>query len=95
MLRLLQEKLGLKFKDDITDDTLRTVLKCFPYALRHKGTLLGVTEMVHLFLNIIHSEGRYSVTVKNMDTGNLMTFAIPRYIHETLIVFIAIRNSMK
>ena len=37
MLRLLQEKLGLTLRDEVTDDTLRKILKCFPFIIRNKG----------------------------------------------------------
>ena len=69
MLRLLQGKLGLNLKNNITDSTLRKILKCFPFIIRHKGTRQGIEEMIHLFLNIIYSEGSYSIEIENKSGG--------------------------
>lgn len=70
MLRLLQEKLGLTLRSDVTDSTLRMILKCFPFIIRHKGTRRGVAEMVCLFLNIIHSSGSYVIEIENINNDN-------------------------
>ena len=70
MLRLLKDKLGLTLRSDVTDSTLRMILKCFPFILRHKGTKQGVAEMVCLFLNILHSDGSYYVVIENMNNNS-------------------------
>ena len=81
MLRLLQEKLGLSLKNNVTDDTLRKILKSFPFILRHKGTKQGIAEMICLFLNIISSDGSYKVEVENVnDNRNLATEGLGNYV---------------
>ena len=81
MLRLLQEKLGLTLRNNVTDDTLRKILKSFPFILRHKGTKQGIAEMICLFLNIIYSDGSYKIVVENInDNNNLSTRGLGNYV---------------
>jgi hypothetical protein len=81
MLQFLQEKLGLSLREDVTDETLRTILKCFPFAVRLKGTKRGVAEMVCLFLNILYSDGSYIIEIENInDDANLITSGLGNYV---------------
>jgi hypothetical protein len=49
----------------ITDETLRPILKCFPYILRKKGSKQGIIETILLFLTVLHSDGNCNVDVVN------------------------------
>lgn len=81
MLRFLQEKLGLSFRNSVTDETLRRILKCFPFIIRNKGTRRGIAEMVSLFLNIVYSDGSYEIVIENTnDNSNLETMGLGNYV---------------
>lgn len=67
MLSYLQHKLGLHMKREVTDDTLRTILKCFPYIVNNKGSKKGVIECICLFLNIIYADCEHTIEIDNKD----------------------------
>lgn len=67
MLGYLQHKLGLHMDTYVTDDTLRTILKCFPYIVKKKGSREGITQAICLFLYIMHCHGRCDVDVYNVN----------------------------
>ena len=70
LIRYLQNKLGFFRSLKITDDTLRTVLKCFPYIIKHKGSKRGVQETICLFLSAIHKNSRTSIEYRTTETSN-------------------------
>ena len=65
MLIYLQHKLGLFLNTDITNETLRIILKCFPYIIRKKGSREGIEEAICLFLTALHSDGSHDVEIVN------------------------------
>ena len=71
MLTYLQHKLGLFINSDVTEETLRPILKCFPFILRKKGSKQGIVETICLFLTTMHSDGTHSVDILNYGDGNM------------------------
>ena len=71
MLTYLQHKLGLFMSSDVTDETLRPILKCFPFILRKKGSKQGIIETICLFLTTMHSDGTHTVEVLNYGDGDM------------------------
>ena len=66
MMTYLQHKLGLHMDASVTDDTLRMILKCFPYLVRKKGSREGIIAAVCVFLTAVHSDGKYEVEITNV-----------------------------
>jgi hypothetical protein len=56
---------------DVTDDTLRPILKCFPFILKKKGSKQGIIETICLFLTVMHSDGTHNVEILNYGDGNM------------------------
>lgn len=71
MLPYLQGKLGFNTSKDIPQDTLRTLLKCFPYLVKGKGSKKGIIEAICLFLNVIYTDSSYSVDVFNNEKSEI------------------------
>lgn len=67
MLPYLQSKLGLQTSKEIPSDTLRTILKCFPYVVNNKGCRKGIEQAICLFLNIIYANCNHTIEIKNRD----------------------------
>lgn len=70
LIKYLQHKLGFFSDVKMSDDTLRTILKCFPYIVRHKGSKRGVRESIFLFLSVVHSDGKSIIEYKDFETHN-------------------------
>ena len=62
-LQYLSHKLGFEYDSNIYSDKLRKILICFKRLVQYKGSLKGINDSVHLFMNIQHSYFKYSVEV--------------------------------
>jgi hypothetical protein len=72
MLSYLQHKLGLHMDTYVTDETLRPILKCFPYIVKKKGSRVGIIQAICLFLYVMHCNGGYEVSINNInDTADM------------------------
>ena len=65
LVSYLQNKLGFYSDLKMTDETLRTILKCFPYLVRLKGSRKGVVNSICLFLTVLGISGKVYVDSKN------------------------------
>ena len=65
MLTYLQSKLGFNTSKTIPQDVLRTLLKCFPYLVKRKGSRQGIEEAICLFLNVIYADCQHDITIFN------------------------------
>lgn len=70
LIKYLQHKLGFYSSVEIPDDTLRTILKCFPFLLRNKGSRRGIVESICLFLSVLHTDGKQLIEVDNRGNSN-------------------------
>lgn len=52
LLKLLQTKIGFFSSKDITDESLRYVLKAFPEIVKHKGSIKSIKQAVCTFLKL-------------------------------------------
>lgn len=71
MLPYLQSKLGLVTSKQLPQDTLRTLLKCFPYLIKKKGSREGIIAAIYLFLNVIHTDCNYSAEIYNNSNSSV------------------------
>lgn len=76
LLTLLQHKLGLYMSTKLDDDSARTLLKCFPYVVRKKGSVEGITEMLSLFLSITHRGDKPTVYISNRNDLSGSSFIV-------------------
>ena len=70
MLPYLSGKLGLELTTQIPSDSLRTILKCFPYVVNHKGSRRGIEEAICLFLNVIYANCDHRIEITNRSAIN-------------------------
>lgn len=70
LIRYLQNKLGFFTNLKVSDDILRTILKCFPYVVKHKGSKQGIQETICLYLSAIHKNTRTSIEYRNNYNSN-------------------------
>ena len=97
VLAYLQHKLGMHMDTHVSDDVLRTILKCFPYIVRKKGSREGITQAICLFLYVMHCNGDSDVEVYNVEdhadaTGN---YIIEVSVEETLPNVDILKNILK
>ena len=67
LIKYLQHKLGFYSNVQMSDDTLRIILKCFPYLVRLKGSKRGVVESICLFLTTLGINGKQRIEVTNYE----------------------------
>lgn len=65
LLELLSTKLGFFTNEYIDSESLRQVLKAFPYILKYKGSKLGIIKAINLFLRINKIDTSYYFDVTN------------------------------
>jgi len=65
ILQLLQTKLGFFTPKNYTDTSLRTILECFPFLVKRKGTRVAIEETVYMYLKIIGLETEIKVDIIN------------------------------
>lgn len=67
MMTYLQHKLGFYMDAGATDETIRMILKCFPFIVKKKGSKAGIIAALCLFLTAMHSDGEQSVSIVNVN----------------------------
>lgn len=70
LIKYLQHKLGFYSNVKMSDDTLRTILKCFPYLVKLKGSRRGVVESICVFLTTLGINGKQKIEVNNHNTND-------------------------
>lgn len=65
LIKYLQHKLGFYSNVKMSDETLRTILKCFPYLVRLKGSRRGVVESICLFLTTLGINSKQNIDITN------------------------------
>lgn len=65
LIPLLQTKLGFYSDISIPSEDLRLILKAFPFLVKNKGSLTGITGALRIFLKVIGSDAEYEVKVLN------------------------------
>lgn len=65
LIPLLQTKLGFYSDISIPSEDLRLILKAFPFLVKNKGSLTGITGALRIFLKVIGSDAEYEVKVIN------------------------------
>lgn len=65
LIPLLQTKLGFYSDSSIPSEDLRLILKAFPFLVKNKGSLTGITGALRIFLKVIGSDAEYEVKVLN------------------------------
>ena len=65
LIPLLQTKLGFYSDISIPSEDLRLILKAFPFLVKNKGSLTGITGALRIFLKVIGSDADYEVKIIN------------------------------
>ena len=65
LIPLLQTKLGFYSDISIPSEDLRLILKAFPFLVKNKGSLTGITGALRIFLKVIGSDAEYEVKIIN------------------------------
>ena len=79
MLSLLQSKLGFFTNKNIDDLSLRYILGAFMTAVKHKGSLTAVRQIINIWLKTLHLETNVSVNIFNAEGGTLGDVEINPY----------------
>ena len=88
LLKLLQTKLGFFSSKDITDESLRYILKAFPTILKHKGSLKSIKQAVCTFLKLNGIKSKVSIKKVNNNLTNpyLIEISLDERIDNTYIL---------
>ena len=65
LLSKLQTKLGFFTNITMNTETQRLILKAFPYLIKHKGSINGIKQAIHIYLKTQNIIGTVDVKVKN------------------------------
>ena len=76
LLKLLQTKIGFFSSRDITDESLRYVLKAFPEIVKHKGSLKSIKQAVCTFLKLNGIKSNVYINITNNSLSNPYTVEI-------------------
>ena len=76
LLKLLQTKIGFFSSKDITDESLRYVLKAFPEIVKHKGSIKSIKQAVCTFLKLNGIKSFVYVNKVNNSLSNPYTIEI-------------------
>ncbi|MBO7696689.1 MAG: hypothetical protein J6T10_29015 [Methanobrevibacter sp.] len=76
LLKLLQTKIGFFSSKDITDESLRYVLKAFPEIIKHKGSLKSIKQAVCTFLKLNGIKSNVYINITNNSLSNPYTVEI-------------------
>lgn len=76
LLKLLQTKIGFFSSKDITDESLRYVLKAFPEIVKHKGSIKSIKQAVCTFLKLNGIKSFVYVNKINNSLSNPYTIEI-------------------
>jgi hypothetical protein len=88
LLKLLQTKLGFFSSKDITDESLRYILKAFPTILKHKGSLKSIKQAVCTFLKLNGIKSKVSIRKvnNNLTSPYLIEISLDERIDNTYIL---------
>lgn len=75
-LPLLATKLGLFLNLDIDDRGLRYVLAALPSFLKYKGSLMGVRQVINLYLKIMNSKASILISYSPVAVDNMLDHSI-------------------
>lgn len=64
-LKLLSHKLGFEYDCVIYDDELRKILRSFRHLVEYKGSLKGINDSIHVFMNLKHIYFDYTIQINN------------------------------
>lgn len=76
MLPLLATKLGFFYNFDIDDISLRLILQAIPYFLKYKGSLMGVKEVLNLYLKILNTRATILISYSKEQEGDILDHSI-------------------
>lgn len=76
LLKLLQTKIGFFSSKDITDESLRYVLKAFPEIIKHKGSIKSIKQAVCAFLKLNGIKSTVYINKTNNSLSNPYTIEI-------------------
>lgn len=69
LIPYLQTKLGFWTKEKISAEKLRIILKGFPYAVKHKGSIIGIQQAVQIFLKAVNIKTSVHIEIVNEVTN--------------------------
>ena len=76
LLKLLQTKIGFFSSKDITDESLRYILKAFPEIIKHKGSIKSIRQAVCTFLKLNGIKSTIYINKTNNSLSNPYTIEI-------------------
>ena len=65
ILQLLQTKLGFYTKHSISDDSIRYILRAFPFLVKNKGSKRSLYQAVYIFLKLNHILTEPVIVIRN------------------------------
>ena len=88
LLKLLQTKLGFFSSKDITDESLRYILKAFPKIVKNKGSLKSIRQAVCTFLKLngIKSKVRIKKINNNLSEPYIIEIGLDEKINNIYIL---------
>ena len=91
LIPYLQTKLGFWTKEKISAEKLRIILKGFPYAVKNKGSIIGIEQAVQIFLKVINIKTSVHIEIINIpqnstESAYTVVIGTEKYLGDTTIL---------